>query len=87
MAFDILEDGKIITYREKEHDLLMQIRNGYFLDGNTVKHEFYEFIDELDVKLEHLKKTTPLPDKPNYDKINEFLKQTKYNIVIGGTVK
>lgn len=83
MAFDILEDGKIITYREKEHDLLMSIRNGYFLDGNIVKHEFYEFVDELDAKLMRLKKTTPLPDKPDEERIKAFLKQTKYNIIIG----
>lgn len=83
MAFDILEDGKIITYREKEHNLLMQIRNGYFLDGNTVKHEFYEFVDELDANLMRLKTTSPLPNKPDEERIKAFLKQVKYNIIIG----
>lgn len=34
MCFDILENEKIVTYRGKEHDLLMDIRNGKYLDGN-----------------------------------------------------
>ena len=34
MCDDILLDGKIITYREKEHEFLMDIRNGKFLDDN-----------------------------------------------------
>ena len=34
MCIDILEREEIITYREKEHDLLMRIRNGEFLDDN-----------------------------------------------------
>lgn len=34
MCFDILEKGEIITYREKEHDFLMSIRNGEYLDEN-----------------------------------------------------
>ena len=32
MCLDFLEKEKIITYREDEHDLLMDIRNGKFLD-------------------------------------------------------
>ena len=39
MALDILERGEIITYREKEHNLLMDVRNGKFLttaDDETI---------------------------------------------------
>ena len=35
MCFDILEKGKIVTYRENEHNLLMDIRNGEYLDDNS----------------------------------------------------
>lgn len=35
MSLDILEKGQIITYREKEHDLLMDIRNGKYLDEDN----------------------------------------------------
>lgn len=34
MCLDILEKERIITYREVEHDLLMDIRNGKYLDDN-----------------------------------------------------
>ena len=34
MCIDILEREEIITFREKEHDLLMSIRNGAYLDAN-----------------------------------------------------
>lgn len=33
MCLDILEKERIITYREVEHDLLMDIRNGKYLDA------------------------------------------------------
>lgn len=39
MAIDILEKKEIITYREKEHDLLMDVRNGKYLaiaDDETI---------------------------------------------------
>ncbi len=77
MAFDILEKGEIITYREKEHDLLMSIRHGEFFeaDGMTPKQSFYKMIDELDKRLKKDKETTKLPDEPDMEKINELLYQ------------
>lgn len=46
MCFDILEDGKIVTYRTKDHDFLMEIRNGKYLDDNRQPtKEFYEIVD------------------------------------------
>ena len=33
MCFDILDKGEIVTYREKDHDFLMSIRDGKYLDG------------------------------------------------------
>ena len=49
MCLDILEIEQIITYREKEHDLLMDIRNGKYLDENKQPiPEFYEMVDEYE---------------------------------------
>ena len=82
MAFDILEDGKIVTYREKDHDFLMKIRGGAYLDGNDcVTPEFFEIVDELDNKLNALKETTPLPAEPDWDRINKFLREANSAIV------
>ena len=43
MCIDILEKQEINTYREKEHDLLMSIRNGkYQKEDGTFQNEFFE---------------------------------------------
>lgn len=82
MCFDILENEKIITYREKEHDLLMNIRNGEYLDSsNQPIPEFFEMVDVLDKRLEYDKKNTSLPERPNYDKINEFVMSVNERVV------
>lgn len=74
MVFDILEKGEINTYREKEHDLLMSIRNGAYLkeDKVTPKEEFYRLVDELDARLQKDREITKLPDKPDMEKINNL---------------
>lgn len=52
MCFDILENQKIITYRNKEHDLLMNIRNGEHLDRNQQPiSSFYDLLSELEKRL------------------------------------
>ena len=74
MCFDILEKGEIITYREKDHDFLMSIRNGEYIDSNNqVKEEFFKIVDAYENKLQNLSLTTKLPDKPNYDKIDKMM--------------
>lgn len=83
MCFDILERGEIITYRRKDHDFLMEIRNGKYLDDNKQPlPEFYEMVDELDNKLNYLKDHTDLPDKPDYERINRFLADVNLGIVV-----
>ena len=82
MCFDILENGIIKTYREKEHDLLMDIRNGKYLDENKQPIPvFYEMVDEYESKLETLKTKSALPSKPDYDRINKFLKEANLAVI------
>ena len=84
MCFDILENRQIITYREKEHDLLMNIRNGKYLDDNKQPiPEFFEMVDELEKRLEYDKENTDLPDKPDYKRINEFVMDVNERVVVG----
>ena len=84
MCFDILENEKIVTYREKEHDLLMDIRNGKYLDENKQPiSEFFEMVDELEKRFEYDKKNTSLPEKPNYKEINEFVASVNERVVKG----
>ena len=85
MCFDILENGEIITYRKKDHDFLMDIRNGKYLDQNRQPiKEFYDMVDELDSKLQYLKEHTELPDKPDYKRINKFLEEANWSVIKNG---
>lgn len=83
MCLDILERKQIITYREKEHDFLMEIRNGKYLtnDGNVIP-EFYEIVDEYESKITEAKNNTDLPRNPNFDEINNLLYAINYSTII-----
>ena len=84
MCLDILEHGEIITYREKDHDYLMEIRNGKYLDENRQPiPEFFEIVDDFEKKLEYAKDNTDLPDKPNYKAIKDFSMSVNERIVKG----
>ena len=74
MGIDILLEGKIITYREKEHDFLMEIRNGKYLDefGMPTK-EFMDIVDYYEDKFNQAKVKSELPEKPDYKKIKDFV--------------
>ena len=81
MCFDILIDGKVVTYREKEHDMLMDIRNGKFLnENNQPKKVFYELVDELDNKLAYWKEHTDLPDSPDMSKVETLVEKVNGDI-------
>lgn len=82
MCLDILEREQIITYREAEHDLLMDIRNGKYLDSNDQPiPEFYEMVDGYEKRLDYAKLNTNLPDNPDYKKINEFVMSVNERVV------
>lgn len=84
MVIDILENGKIITYRDKEHDLLVSIRNGEWIDDNEQPiPEFYDVLNEYEKKFEYAKKNTTLPDLPDDNRINEFTAYVNEKIVKG----
>ena len=82
MCEDILLYGEINTYRVKEHDLLMDIRNKKYLgeDGKPIA-EFYDIVHEYEHRIEEAKKITKIPDEPNFDKINDFIKKVNYKII------
>lgn len=84
MCIDILEQQKIITYREKEHDLLMDIRSGKYLGADDKPlPEFFEMVNEYEKKLEYAKKNTTLPDEPDYERIMEFTAYVNEKVIKG----
>ena len=74
MCFDILEKGEINTYRDKDHDLLMSIRNGEFLDENRQPtQKFYKLVDSLEKRLDYDKEHTDLPETVDMEKVNDLV--------------
>ena len=73
-AFDILEQGKIITRRGKEHEELLAIRNGkYMREDGTYEPAFFDMVDSFEARFQKAVKESVLPAKPNMQKIEELL--------------
>lgn len=86
MAIDILEKEEIITYRENEHDLLMNIRNGeYITEDNQVTADFYDILDEYKKRFEYAVKNTSLRQLPDDKEIEEFRISLNEAVVNGNT--
>ena len=74
MCLDILEKEEINTYREKDLLLLRAIRSGEFQkEDGTYKTDFFELINELELKLDYAKRNTSLPEHPNMKKIEQLV--------------
>ena len=84
MAIDILLQEEIITYRSAEHDLLMSVRNGDFLNelGEPIP-EFFKIVDDLEKQLDEATKTTKLPDSADMVAIQDFEMRINEKIVRG----
>lgn len=83
MCLDILEKEEIVTYREKEHDLLMSIRNGNYLINGKVTDEFWDILNEYEKRFDYAKENTALSDNPNYKEIEDFVVSINERIVRG----
>lgn len=83
MCFDILENGEINTYRSKEHDLLMDIRGGKYLNNDSQPiPAFYEMVDELEEKLKYDSEHTELPEKVDMIKVNRLVESVNFDVVM-----
>ncbi len=81
MGIEILQTGTLHTYRSKEHQLLMSIRSGLFLDEkNNLKPEFYTVLDDLENKLKTAVDNSKLPKKARRDEIKQL--QIKINLLM-----
>lgn len=84
MALDILEKCEINTYREKERDFLLEVRQGKFRkpDG-TYSEDFFDFRKELNDRFDYASKHTDLPDEPDMKKVNELVMWANEKIIRG----
>ena len=68
MGIDILKGNGIITKRTKEHDLLMNIKN-----GKITYDEVFSLADQLQKEFNSFAKTTKLPKIPDIKKIESIM--------------
>ena len=68
MCIDILKNQEIVTYREREHDLLMSIRN-----GEMPFEKIFALQEKLEREMEEANAESKLPDRADMGKINELL--------------
>ena len=71
MGTDILEGKEAKAYRDKDHDLLMSIRNGEYSDNKFAS--FFELVDIANKNFKYAEENSPLLSKPDYNKINELV--------------
>lgn len=70
IAADIFEKGDIITYREKEGQLLTDIKQGkYRNEDGTMTREFYNLVATLKDRFEQSVLKSGLPEVPNHERI------------------
>lgn len=82
MGIDLVSKGKIQTKRIKEHNLLMDIRNGLYLNENGIPNkEFFEIVDTYKNKFEKACKNSVLPNNPDINKINKLKMEVNERIV------
>ena len=83
MAENILLDHEIITYREKNHDLLMDIKKGKYLmeDQKTPTPEFMELVSDLKRQFAEWSSKTTLPDEPDKEAINKLAMQINLDYI------
>jgi hypothetical protein len=83
MGTDLNNSGSIVTYREKEHDMLMDIKTGKYMtnNGKNVIPEFYDLLEDIQNKYQESLKNTVLPDKPNYEALKKMMHKI-YKIVL-----
>lgn len=84
MCIDLLEKQEINTYREKEQNLLMDIRNGKYQNKDgTISDEFFEMVDDYQSKMEYAVKNTTLPKNPDYKAVEEFVMSINEKVIRG----
>lgn len=84
MIKDILEKQKIVTYREYEHEDLMDIRNGKWLEGNKPSKSYMYFMNDYDEIIKYLFfQETHLPNELNQVAIDNYVISVHEKIVKG----
>ena len=84
MGYDILVKEQIITFRQDEHDLLMDIKRGKWFNGKNFSKEFYDMVSKYDERLDEALRKTKLPDVPDAKKVIKILDYYNREVTLNG---
>ena len=83
MASELMLTGSVCTYRDDDHNLLMSIRNGeYNTENGQMNDEFFELVKEEEKKFNEAKTYSKLPDKPDYNAIEQLQIKINKSIIV-----
>ncbi|MFR2774792.1 MAG: DNA polymerase beta superfamily protein [Anaerostipes sp.] len=84
MGYNILRDGKITTFRKNDHDLLMDLRNGVYINyKGEILPEFYDVLSIYKKKFNYVKNNTVLPLHEDVERIEYLTMCVNEKIVLG----
>lgn len=74
MGIDMLETGEIVTYREKDHDLLMSIRSGQMItkDGQ-LEAKFSDLLNVLRAQFRQAMDRSKIPEAIDKDAVGKLI--------------
>ena len=82
MGTELMETDTTCTYREKEHDLIMAIRNGEYMEDGIMNQKFYEMVERLESRFMEAKDNTVLPEAVDQNKLDELREKINRYVVI-----
>lgn len=86
MGTEILEGKGVNTYREKDKDFLMGIREGKYIKVRNEKYDFndlFNLVDEYRCRFDYAAENTELPDKPRYKEVKDLVMGINKKVVEG----
>lgn len=74
MGIEVLTEHRVYTYREKDRDFLLDIKNGkYMQEDGLFTQELWDYVYALDKELGELKDKTTLPKSCDYKKVEDLM--------------
>lgn len=83
MGIELLETGKIVTYRKNDLELLHSILNGDYMESTgRMRTEFYDLVDDLKAKASYAFNNTVLVQEVDREKLEYF-----YHMFLNSSLK
>jgi predicted nucleotidyltransferase len=79
MGIEILKGEGVHTYRGKDREFLLNIRNGKY-----TYDEIFKMVDEYEKEFKYAGNNTSLPSKPDYKKVEELVVEINREVILNG---